>query len=300
MDAKTMCVSLPGGPLQRFPLSLVERVIVIGRPTVSCDVWRALSEHNIPALLLPGRGSGAVAHIGPWPSSSASIRLAQFREIVEERAITTCRWLIQAKLSGQQKIVLERISERPELYPLIDQLEEAKRRVSGMRDRNSLMGVEGAAATAYFQAIGRIIDPRWGFSGRNRRPPRDPANTLLSLSYTLGASEMRREILIAGLDPAIGFLHANQANREGLTLDLLEPLRPMIDGFVLGLLSGKLTLRNFVTNDQDGCLLNKEGRGRFFKEWVAWLANEGGNGHCNPRTMAVEVVSSLLQRINAR
>ena len=145
---------------------------------------------------------------------------------------------------------------------------------------------------------GWVLSPKWGLVGPDRRPPRDPANALFSLSYTLGLTEIRREILIAGLDPAFGFLHANQANREGLTLDLLEPLRPVIDSFVLGLLQDRLTLRNFVTNKRDGCLLNKEGRSRFFKEWVTWLANEDDAGRHSLRKISKRVVASLLRWIS--
>jgi len=299
MDAKTMRVDRPDGPPQRFPLDLVERVIVIGRPTVSCDVWRALAQRNIPALLLPGRGNGMAAHVGPWPSFSAPTRLAQFKGINNEGlTFAISRWLVEAKLDGQREIIQQRRNGRPELETIFAHLEKARRRVKKMLDRNSLMGLEGAAAATYFQGIRRIISKKWGFSSRNRRPPRDPVNALLSLSYTLGLSEIRREILIAGLDPALGFLHANRANREGLSLDLLEPLRPVIDGFVLGLLPDRLTLRNFVTNDQDGCLLNKEGRSRFFKDWVVWLEKKDGSNHLGFRMMAKEVVYSLKEWIS--
>lgn len=99
-------------------------------------------------------------------------------------------------------------------------------------------------------------------------------NALLSLGYTLAGSEVRRAIQMKGLDPAVGFLHSPQPGRESLVLDMLEPLRPEIDWFVLGLLDGTLNLKDFTTNDQDGCLLNKGGRGPFLKAWTQWRKSD--------------------------
>jgi len=82
--------------------------------------------------------------------------------------------------------------------------------------------------------------------------------------------EVRRAVLQRGLDPALGFLHAPQSGRESLVLDMLEPLRPEVDRFVLQLLDSSLNLKHFTTNDQDGCLLNKKGRNAFFRAWAKW------------------------------
>ena len=289
MDANAMRVDRPDGPPQRFPIDYIDKVVVIGRPEVTCDVWRALAAKNIPGLLLPGRGRGAAAHVGPWPSSSAPIRLAQFKTISEkDTAIPLCRLLISKKLDGQLDVIRKRLNVNTEVTAMLGQMEEARKRISGSQDRNNLLGLEGAAASAYFKAIGKTISSKWGFFGRNRRPPKDPLNALFSLGYTLGTSEIRREILIAGLDPAIGFLHANQTCREGLTLDLLEPLRPVIDDFALGLISKILTPNHFVTNRQDGCLLTKDGRKRFFKEWFSFASSDDIN--TNLKMMAKEIV----------
>jgi CRISPR-associated protein Cas1 len=103
------------------------------------------------------------------------------------------------------------------------------------------MGQEGAAAIAYFQGLAQIIAPRWGFCGRNRGPPRDPVNALLSLCYTLAAQTILRTLQRKGFDPALGFLHPPEAGRHSLVLDALEPIRPEIDRFVLQLLEHPLT-----------------------------------------------------------
>ena len=129
--------------------------------------------------------------------------------------------------------------------------------------------------------------------GRNRRPPRDPVNALLSLTYVISGGEIRRAILQRGLDPALGFLHASQSGRESLALDILEPLRPEVDLFVLTLLDSSLNLKHFTTNDQDGCLLNKKGRSAFFKAWAKWQEPDGENKR-TLKSMAENFVRDLI------
>lgn len=164
--------------------------------------------------------------------------------------------------------------------------------LSKATDRNSLMGYEGTAASSYFKTLGILLPEKWRFSGRNRRPPRDPVNALLSLGYKMAEGEVTAAILENGLDPAISFVHAAQPGRDNLMLDILEPLRPKVDGFVLQLLKSKLNLRCFTTNDQDGCLLNKEGRSRFYKAWAMCQAE---TDRANPfKLLAKDLIQKML------
>lgn len=137
--------------------------------------------------------------------------------------------------------------------------------------RASLMGVEGAAAAASFKLLAKILPREWGFSGRNRRPPRDPFNALLSLGYVLAGGEILKVVQGKGLDPGLGFLHASQHGRAALVLDLLEPHRPVIDNFVLSLTKGLLTPNDFTISSQEGCRLSKEARGIFYRTWFQYL-----------------------------
>lgn len=105
-------------------------------------------------------------------------------------------------------------------------------------------------------------------TGRNRRPPRDPVNALLSLGYTLLGAEMLSAVQEAGLDPALGFLHGIVPGRESLVLDLIEPLRPGVDALVLRLLEQVVTPAHFTRHPVQGCRLNKEGWGLFYPAWA--------------------------------
>ena len=93
----------------------------------------------------------------------------------------------------------------------------------------------------------------------------------MSLGYVLAGSIVRQEILKEGLDPCIGFLHAIQSGRESFVLDILEPIRPMVDSFVLDLTQGPLSPERFSNSKKDGCRLDKEGRKVFFQWWGHFL-----------------------------
>ncbi len=299
MDSKTIKVAMPDGTFKRFPLVIISRIIVIGRPLVSCDVWRAASSYNIPVLLLSGRGSEQAAHIGPLNSEDIAVRAAQFKLLESpDASMSFARWVIRKKISGQKNLLQRYAATSKTVNSSIQQLERALQRMEEAKDRNSMMGVEGAAAATYFEVLGHFLHDQWGFKGRNRRPPRDPVNALLSLCYTLAMAEIRSAILIAGLEPVIGFLHTMQHGREGLVLDLLEIFRPDLDSFVLQMLK-KLTTDDFITNKQDGCRLQKKSRAIFFEDWLAFLDEKTLNCNGEAQTVPHKIVNDYVVMLKA-
>jgi CRISPR-associated protein Cas1 len=136
---------------------------------------------------------------------------------------------------------------------------------------DKLRGYEGYAAAIYFERLTRYFPEHAQFKGRNRRPPKDPANALLSWTYTIVLSEIDAALRIAGLDPCLGFFHEISYGRPSLSLDLLEPLRaPLCDMLVFRLFNHKLISpeKHFEINGEDGgTYLNAEGRKHYFPEY---------------------------------
>ena len=123
-------------------------------------------------------------------------------------------------------------------------------------------------AQAHFAGLQAVFAPSLNFNGRNRRPPRDPVNAVLSLGYTMLHAECVLQLYGAGLDPFIGFLHELDFGRESLACDLAEPRRPAVDRFVHHLFrSGELEAAHFVAL-QGACLLGKAGRAHFYAAWA--------------------------------
>jgi CRISPR-associated protein Cas1 len=155
----------------------------------------------------------------------------------------------------------------------------------------TIRGMEGGASAAYFAAYTKLFADSLDFKGRNRRPPEDPVNALLSLCYTLVHFEMVREIETIGLDPTIGFYHQFDYGRESLACDLVENYRPAVDKFVYELFRDReFTARDFATDDErPGCYLKKQRRKDFYPLYEQW-ANE-------MRSLWREEVRNLARRI---
>ncbi|MGH8563119.1 MAG: CRISPR-associated endonuclease Cas1 [Gammaproteobacteria bacterium] len=299
LDGRALRIERAGIAVARVPLGVLGSVIVHGSPLVSCDVWRALAERNVPAVLLPARGRGSAACLSTAFSNTIRLRRRQHRAASRpDLRLAVARRLVELKIRAQRQLLAQLsgragtagaepptglASSRAEVLSVFDRNLAAMAEVGNTA---GLMGLEGATAAAWWGWLAAVLPKRWRFTARNRRPPRDPVNALLSLGYTLLGAEMLRQVHADGLDPALGFLHGIVPGRESLVLDLIEPLRPSIDAFILDLLDQVLVPRHFTFGREDGCRLNKDGRSLFYQAWAvrrgAWLdlwpSREGPTG----------------------
>lgn len=280
-DGPTLKVRHPDLRPRTIPFNMIAQVVVYGKPMVSCDVWRALAEHGIPAILFPGRGKGEPAFMGAGLASSAQVRDAQHKASANSFARAAVgRRLLRMKLSACMKLI-DAIATGAEdktfetSFAAVDEAAEKARAVvrksrdalASASERDVLMGHEGAASAAWFEFLALVLPEKWRFSRRNRRPPQDPVNALLSLSYTMAEGEALRAIQQRGLDPFIGLLHELRPGRRSLALDILEPLRPCVDALVVKMLDTELNPRHFTYGKQEGCRLNKEARRIYYTSW---------------------------------
>lgn len=290
LDGQSVKIQRPGAKTRHVPLGLARKFVVYGNPHVHCNVWRALAERNIPAVLLPARGKGDPVWIGMGPSARSLARFSQFRgyESPDIRN-AVARWVVRRKIEAHLSLMDTFVCFSDHVHTvrlfgaelktefLSGKIEKTRRVMSDCLraaqtggGANTLMGHEGVAASAWFGFLRDILPEKWRFAGRNRRPPKDPVNALLSLTYTLAMSEMENAVGESGLDPGIGFLHALEPGRPSLVLDLLEPLRPCADAFVLSLPGNTLSPDHFTSSPHEGCRLGKEGRGLFYQQWAEW------------------------------
>ena len=273
-DGQTIAVYEGGRRRNTVPLNLLERVIVQGRQTrLESGVLLKLAESGVSTIFVGARNSRQVALVLGPRHNDASVRIAQtFRTRDAGFCESWARDLVRAKLRRQASFLRECEHHRPAARkPLFD----AQARISrihqqmdaGLVDIDRLRGLEGAAARAYFSALGAMFPPAVGFRGRNRRPPRDPVNACLSLGYTLAHFDAVRAAHAAGLDPLIGFYHRPSFGRESLASDLVEPLRPWVDAWVWRLFRDEILRDRDFSRKGEACLLGKEGRHRFYSSW---------------------------------
>jgi len=298
-EGETLALYEAGTRRGTVPIKLFDRCVIHGAQTrIDTGVLMKLAEAGVTTALMSPRSPRRVALVLGSQHNDAAVRLAQSQRVMDDSA---CRqWaqsLVRAKLQRQLRTLRVMQAERPDARkPLFDAIHTVQSilsqvpastattinteaghaqstRATGLFDaKNSglatLLGFEGAAARAYFAGISSVFAPALGFSGRNRRPPRDPVNVCLSLSYTMAHLQAVQSCISAGLDPLLGFYHRPSFGRESLASDLIEPLRPAIDLWVWQnlLRHGPLDQDHFSL-DKGACILGKAGRALYYQQW---------------------------------
>lgn len=257
------------------PLALTERVVMRGSTRLDTGVLRALAGAGAGLLVLGARQpEGSFAMVGAR-SGDARRRVVQVHWFLQSTVRQDlARRVVLAKVRGQQALLSDTAERRPDLrkplHDARDSLEQVRERLEAdavALSLPTLLGLEGAAAAAYFRGFTRLFAPALGFSGRNRRPPRDPVNAVLSLTYTLAHFEAVLACQAAALDPCVGFLHELDFGRASLAADLIEPLRHHLDAWVWACFREEQLRPAQFTTDKGACLLGKAGRRVFYERW---------------------------------
>lgn len=215
----------------------VEQVIIMGNVQLSPGAVAFLLAQGIDTVFLSfyGKYRGRlVAHLG----KNIELRRRQFARLADPEV---CLGLARAYVAGKIyncRVLLRRQNQElgsEAVTAALHQLRRLGAQSLEAASRESLMGVEGSAAAAYFGCFPHLLRVAdLPFAGRSRRPPKDPVNVLLSLGYTLLANAVQTQVQVAGLDPYLGSLHSPEYGRPSLVLDLMEEFRPvLVDTVVL-------------------------------------------------------------------
>ncbi len=285
-------------------------MIVYGNPLAETAVWRALAKAGVPAVLLPARGPDGPAVLAGGLATQLPLRRLQHRRAADtDLALALARWVLRHKLAGYD-LPLVALREHHGADPercaaFAARRDQAIVALDRIASNDEAMGVEGQIAHAWFGLLAQTLNPAWKFTGRNRRPPLDPVNALLSLGYTLVGAEIHQCVMAAGLDPSLGFLHQPAAGRESMVLDLTEIFRAGVDHFALSHIDpAGPDQADFYYREAEGCRLSKAARPGFFGPWARrrddWpypLGNTGGEA--SPSGALREQINGWIERLRA-
>ena len=272
-DAGALVIRDRGTRIATVPLAPITRVFLRGSVTLQASVLGHLGDRGIGVVILSGRKGEATLFFGR-PHNDARLRVEQARRSLDERfCITYARHLVHTKIERQRQW-LASLRERyaRSRYPLTQamrQLQSQQALLPRALTLDSLRGHEGAAAASYFAGLRAVVPESLGFNERNRRPPRDPFNALLSLTYTLAHSEAALALHAAGLDPCVGFYHQISHSRESLACDIMEAVRPLADRICLEMVASQTLTAEHFGHSPTGCLLGKAGRTRYYGAYEA-------------------------------
>lgn len=250
----------------RARLTNVSQVSLFGNVQISTQALRAIVERGLSISFLStggwyyGRATGA-------DSKNVELRVAQHRALADaDTCLMLARGIVASKIRNCRTL-LRRNVEAPADVQLFE-LEQLAKKAEGAGALASLLGIEGTAARTYFGAfpdmLGGKLSEHFEMDGRNRRPPRDPINALLSLAYSLLTKELAHTLASAGLDPLLGFYHQPRFGRPALALDLMEEFRPLIaDSTVLQAVNNGVVGPNDFLIHPTGTSLKTPARRRF-------------------------------------
>jgi CRISPR-associated protein Cas1 len=251
-----------------IPLIKIDGIVVLGRATVSPFVLDELLKNEIALTFLTEMGR-YIGRFEPEMKKNLFVRKAQWQAMGESpQAIHLVRGFVRGKLKNYRQILLRAQRESSlDLSRDITRLEQAIAPIERTNKIDSLRGLEGAGSAAYFGCFNELIKAsEFEFSARNRRPPTDFVNSLLSFGYSLLRHDVQSALNIVGFDPYLGYLHVERYGRASLALDLMEEFRPLVvDTMVLSLINKRsLIPSDFITEPVSGAVsLTKEGRRTF-------------------------------------
>lgn len=262
----------------RYPLHTLQNIITFSYAGASPALMGACAERQIGLAFCTPRGR-FLARICGENSGNVLLRRTQYR--AADDPVQCCqisRTMIFGKLFNARWSI-ERTRRDHGLRVDGEKLTSASMQIHGLLPQvreaaspEELRGLEGVGASAYFGVFDEMIlgdKETFSFCGRNRRPPLDAVNALLSFAYSLLAYDCASALESVGLDAYVGFLHRDRPGRISLALDLMEELRPcMADRFVLTLINNRqVKAADFLYMESGAVLLNNDGKKAFLKNW---------------------------------
>lgn len=278
LDGENIVVKENGEDCARIPIHNIESIVTMGYAGISPALLGKCSEKNIFVVFLSRSGRFLSSIVGPY-NGNVVLRQNQYRTAdKEEKCTEIAKNIITGKIYNA-RWVIERASrdyaaslDVAKLKKVSGQLKDALLMIQGCSDTQQIRGIEGEAAARYFSVFDDLILQQKAdfiFNGRQKRPPTDYVNAMMSFAYTLLCSMTASALYSVGLDPYVGFMHKIRPGRTSLVLDMMEELRSVYaDRFVISLINKRIiTKSDFFVKENGAVFFNEDGRKKFLNQW---------------------------------
>lgn len=278
LDGETVCVFIKKEKKGQFPLHTLESIICFSYGGASPALMGACGKRNINLSFFTPFGK-YLCRVTAGNTGNVLLRKQQYR-ISDDKNMScviarncilgkvfNCRWSVDRTVRDHElRVNTTKCRQATEF------LTNAMNRIRNETNLDSLRGIEGEAASVYFSVFDELILNQkecFYFHGRNKRPPQDFVNAMLSFGYTLLTNDCAAALEGVGLDPFVGFMHRDRPGRKSLALDLMEELRPvMVDRLVLTLINNRQIRPNhFIKTESDAIQFTDEGKKTFLNAW---------------------------------
>lgn len=274
---ENICIRVGDSEKVCIPAITIDSVVCFGKMTVSTPLLEFCGERGISVIFVSANGRFMGRFCGPV-SGNVLLRRRQYETISDNAfASQIIRSVILAKFRNSKLVLMraartsENETDKANFSDGIKELSEAAQNLLLCTDTDSMCGIEGAAATAYFARFDLMLSGNPGgfsFEKRSRRPPRNEVNAALSFTYMLLTGEMQSAMETVGLDPAAGYFHTLRPGRPSFALDIIEELRaPLCDRFVISLFNKGQLLDKDFERDEEAVMLSNRGRRTLISAW---------------------------------
>lgn len=271
-EGEVLSIEVKDQPRTSARIREVSQLVLMGRITLTTPALHELMAREVP-VTWHSFGGWFLGHTQGLGHKNIELRRAQFRAADDPQIrLRLSRGFVRAKIQNARTLMRRNWRSEDDDTAKRDELRRLADKARRCRDLNALLGVEGAAGASYFGAFPMLIkrDQResgqmtFDFQRRNRRPPADPVNALLSYAYALLTRQWSVTLAAVGFDPYLGFFHEPRYGRPALALDMMEPFRPLIaDSAVLTAINnGEVRPGDFLRAG-DAVNLTPDGRKRF-------------------------------------
>ncbi len=278
LDGENVIINSGGETIGRVPLHNLERIVTFGYTGASPALMGKCGEMGIDLCFMSSSGR-FLCRIQGEVSGNVLLRREQYRIADDkEKALSIAKNIIAGKIFNS-KWVLERSLREHSMRIDTEKFKEksaflsnAIKKCAVCTSHDELRGIEGEAASVYFSVFDDMILQQkedFVFDIRNKRPPTDYVNAMLSFAYTLATGMCASSLETVGLDPFVGFMHTDRPGRRSLALDLVEEFRAvMCDRFVLTLINKKMvSAKDFEKRENGSVLMTDEARRNFISAW---------------------------------
>ena len=249
---------------------------------ISTDAVALALKHNIDIVVVENDGHPLGRFWHSKLGSTTKIRKCQLQASLDETGLTWVKDWLCTKLNNQAEYLADLRKHRPKVAMT---LKKSETRIIEQRDKiaelkgtcvqdvaDTLRGLEGTAGRLYFDGLSLSIAEAFAFKGRSFRPAADPFNAMLNYAYGILYSRTERALMLAGLDPYVGFMHRDDYNAKSLVFDYIEPYRIWAERCVLGMFSKKQVNKKFFTEMQSGGIsLNPDGKPVLVEQFMRYL-----------------------------
>lgn len=277
LEANRCYAKYKDGLKTSIPVETLDGITIMGQAEVSTACMMHCLKEGIP-LAYYSKGGTYFGRL----QSTGHVNVARQRKQCDlydtEFALELSKNIISGKLKNQY-VVLRRYEKSKGLGESDNakMIKICRNKIEGTKDKYALMGYEGQAAKSYFNGLSEVIDSDFIFHGRNKRPPRDEFNSMISLGYSVIMNEVYGKIEMKGLNPYFGFLHSDKEKHPTLASDMMEEWRAVIvDATVMSMINGHEILKeDFMWNcEEPGCYLTKSGIKKYLSKLEKKLQTE--------------------------